>query len=380
MYDYIDTQEKLEQFVDTISKYDWIAIDTEFIREKTYYSRLCLLQIATTDHLACVDPLAIDDISALKKVLYNPNITKVWHAAHQDQEIFYNLFGEPPAPIFDTQPAAAVLGVGDQIGYARLIEEFMGVSLAKTQSRTDWSRRPLTEKQLDYAIDDVRYLREAYPKIVKQLENQSRLEWLQSDFDRYTSVDTFEPNPDEMWKKVKGHQRLKPLQLTIVQALAAWREALAIKKDLPRKWIMADELILDLAMQQPTNIDEMDQLRTIKTKQHSRYFKDWLADINKAQTLNESEWLRLPKLRKPSRDQAVLVDLLMVAVRKQANTHNISAGLITSRKKLETLVMSGETQLPNDWRGALVNPIIHHILSGQATFSVENGNKVRISE
>ncbi len=378
MYDYIDTQEQLEQFIDDISSYDWIAIDTEFIREKTYYSRLCLLQIATTDHLACVDPLAISDISALKKVLYNPNITKVWHAAHQDQEIFYNLFGEPPAPIFDTQPAAAVLGIGDQIGYARLIEEFMSVSLEKTQSRTDWSRRPLSEKQLDYAIDDVRYLREAYPKIVQQLEDQSRLEWLQSDFDRYTSVETFEPKPAEMWKKVKGHQRLKPLQLTIVQGLASWREGLAEKKDLPRKWIMSDDVILDLALQQPANADEMDQMRTVKSKQHSRYFKDWLACINTAQQLDESEWLRLPKFKKPSSNQAILVDLLMVAIREQANIHNISATLITSRKKLEKLVMSGETQLANDWRGALVNPIINNILSGQATFSVENGNKVRI--
>ena len=380
MYDYIDTAEQLEQFVETISQYDWIAIDTEFIREKTYYSRLCLLQVATVDHLACIDPLAIKDISALKKVLYNPAITKVWHAAHQDQEIFYNIFGEPPAPIFDSQPAAAVLGIGDQIGYAKLIEEFMGVSLAKTQSRTDWSRRPLSQQQLEYAIDDVRYLREAYPKIINRLKEQNRLDWLQSDFDRYTSIDTFKPKIDEMWKKVKGHQRLKPLQLTIVQALAGWREALAEKKDLPRKWIMSDDLIIDLALQQPANTHEMSEMRTIKSKQHSRYFNEWLACINNAKQLDESEWIRLPRFKKPNHNQAVLVDLLMVAIREQANVHNISAGLITSRKKIEKLVMAGDTQLPNDWRGALVNPIIKNILSGSVNFSVENGNKVRISD
>ncbi len=380
MYDYIDTAEQLEQFVETISQYDWIAIDTEFIREKTYYSRLCLLQVATVDHLACIDPLAIKDISALKKVLYNPAITKVCHAAHQDQEIFYDMFGEPPAPIFDSQPAAAVLGIGDQIGYAKLIEEFMGVSLAKTQSRTDWSRRPLSQQQLDYAIDDVRYLREAYPKIINRLKEQSRLDWLQSDFDRYTSIDTFKPKIDEMWKKVKGHQRLKPLQLTIVQALAGWREALAEKKDLPRKWIMSDDLIIDLALQQPANTHEISEMRTIKSKQHSRYFNEWLACINNAKQLDESEWIRLPRFKKPNHNQAVLVDLLMVAIREQANVHNISAGLITSRKKIEKLVMAGDTQLPNDWRGALVNPIIKNILSGSVNFSVENGNKVRISD
>lgn len=378
MYDYIDTQETLEQFVETISEYEWIAIDTEFIREKTYFSNLCLLQIATKDHLACVDPLAIDDISSLKKVLLNPAIIKIIHAAHQDQEIFYNLFGEAPTPIFDTQPAAAVLGIGDQIGYAKLIEEFLGISLDKTQSRTDWSRRPLSQKQLDYAIDDVRYLREAYPIIVEKLKAQSRLEWLQSDFDRYTQASTFEPKPMEMWKKVKGHQRLKPLQLTIVQQLAAWRETLAIQKNLPRRWMMTDDLIIDLALQQPSNEGELGNMRTIRAKQHSRYFKDWLACIDQVQELDQEDWLRLPKFRKPSSDQVLLVDLLMLVVRKQAARHHISAPLITSRKKLEKLVISGETQLADDWRGALVNPLIADILSGDAQFFVENGNKVHI--
>ncbi len=376
MYDYIDTREKLEQFVNTISGYDWIAIDTEFIREKTYFSRLCLLQVATPDHLACIDPLVIEDISSLKQVLNNPAITKVLHAAHQDQEIFYNLFGEAPAPIFDTQPAASVLGVGDQIGYARLIEAFLGVSLAKTQSRTDWSRRPLSEKQLDYAIDDVRYLREAYPVIRQQLEQQSRLAWLQSDFERYTQAQTFEPKPQEMWKRVKGHQRLNPLQLTIVQALAAWREQLAIKKNLPRRWLITDDLIIDMALQQPANKKELEQLRTIKPRQHTRYFKDWLNCIHKAQALPENEWLRLPKFTKPSKEQALLIDLLMLAIRKQADEHHISPALIASRKKMEKLVLSGENQLANDWRGAIVNPLIADILAGKTHLCVTNGCKV----
>jgi len=379
VYDYIDTQEKLEQFVDTISHYDWIAIDTEFIREKTYFSRLCLLQIATTDHLACIDPLAIEDISSLKRILNNPAITKVLHAAHQDQEIFYHLFGKAPAPIFDTQPAASVLGVGDQIGYARLIEEFLGVSLAKTQSRTDWSRRPLSDKQLDYAIDDVRYLREAYPLIRQKLEQQSRLNWLSSDFERYSQAETFEPKPDEMWKRVKGHQRLNPLQLTIVQALAAWRERLAIKKNLPRRWLISDDLILDMALQQPDNEDELKQLRTIKPKQHARYFKDWLKCIHQAQALPEEQRLRLPRFTRPDSKQALLIDLLMLAIRMQAEAHQISASLIASRKKIEKLVLSGETQLPNDWRGAMVNPLIADILAGDACFCVTDGARVVIS-
>lgn len=356
-----------------ISHYDWIAIDTEFIREKTYFSKLCLIQIATPDHLACIDPLAIKDISALKHILYNPAITKVLHAAHQDQEIFYHLFGEAPAPIFDTQPAAAVLGVGDQIGYARLIETFLDVSLAKTQSRTDWSRRPLSEQQLEYAIDDVRYLREAYPIIRQQLQEQSRLDWLSSDFERYTQVATFEPKPEHMWKRVKGHQRLKPLQLTIVQKLAIWRERLAIQKNLPRRWLMSDDLIIDLALQQPADENALKHMRTISEKQHARYFKDWLACIKQAQAMPEDEWLRLPRFTKPTNEQALLIDLLMLAIRKQADVYNISPTLIASRKKIEKLVLAGETQLANDWRGAMVNPLIADLLGGKSCFSVRKG-------
>lgn len=379
MYDYIDTQEKLEKFLSDIAGYSWIAIDTEFIREKSYFSKLCLLQIATSDHLACVDPLAIKDIAALKNVLCDPAVIKVMHAAHQDQEIFYNLFGEAPHPIFDTQPAAAVLGVGDQIGYAKLIEEFLGVSLEKSQSRTDWSRRPLSDKQLDYAIDDVRYLRQAYPLIRDKLSSQGRLEWLKSDFEYYEQAETFEPKPMEMWKKVKGNQSLKPLSLTILQRLAAWREELAVAKDLPRRWIISDDILIDIALQQPENQAEIAAMRGMNEKQHARYSAVWLDCINEARQVPEAEWLRLPRWKKPTGDQAILIDLLMLAVRIQAHENNIAASMLTSRKKMEKLVMSGETELESGWRGSLINSVISEVLKGRVSFSVDADRKVRIS-
>lgn len=333
MYDYIDTQEQLIAFVKKAAQYDWIAIDTEFIREKTYFSDLSLIQVATETQLACIDPLAIDDISALKDLLLNPKITKVLHAAHQDQEIFYNIFGEVPAPIFDTQPAAAVLGIGEQVGYAKLIESILGVSLAKTQSRTDWTRRPLSTQQLDYAIDDVRYLREAYPIVVAKLEQQKRLDWLSDDFEYYTQAKTFDPKPQLMWRKVKGYQRLKPRSLTLVRDLAAWRENQAVKNNRPRRWIMADNIIMDLAIQQPKSVDDIKAMRGA-SKQHQRYASTWLAIIQSVNALKEDELLTLPKFTKVSKSQAIVVDLLMIAVKEQARIHQVSPTLITSRKKI----------------------------------------------
>lgn len=378
-YQYIDTKKQLDQFLIAIKGYEWIAIDTEFIREKNYFSRLCLIQLATQDHLACIDPLAIEDISALKQLLFDSEVIKVLHAAHQDQEIFYHLFGKPPHPIFDTQPAAAVLGVGEQIGYARLIESFLGISLEKSQSRTDWSRRPLSDKQLSYAIDDVRYLREAYPKIIRQLDDAGRLEWLKSDFAYYEQGETFDPKPLGMWKKVRGNQNLKPLQLTILQKLAAWREELAIKKDLPRRWILSDEILVDVAQQMPADAAEMLAIRGVNEKQHSRHFAIWASCINEARNMSKDQWLRLPRWKKPNPEQAILVDLVMLVVRIQAEKNNIAAAILTSRKKVEKMVMAGETELESGWRGSLINAAIVDVLHGGSSISVDMQGKVLIS-
>lgn len=377
MYDYIDTPEKLDEFITVASQYDWIAIDTEFIREKTYFSDLSLIQIATETQLVCIDPLAINDISALKTLLFNPKITKVLHAAHQDQEIFYNIFGDVPSPIFDTQPAAAVLGIGEQVGYAKLIENILGISLAKTQSRTDWSRRPLSKQQLDYAIDDVRYLREAYPIIVKKLKQQNRLHWLSADFEYYTQASTFDPKPQLMWRKVKGYQRLKPRALTLVRELAAWREEQAISSNRPRRWILSDDAIIDLALQQPQDKKAISEMRGARN-QHQRNATAWLNIIKSVQALPDSELLTLPKFSKVSKSQAIVIDLLMVAVKEQARIHNVSPTLIASRKKLEKMLLNKETTLDNDWRGKLVNEVFSDILEGRKQFSVENQTTVHI--
>ena len=203
MFEYIDNSEKLHDLITRLQTAEWIALDTEFIREKTYYPRLCLIQIASKDLLACIDPLALPDLQPFLDWLNDPKRLKVLHAAWQDLEIFHHLGrGQVPSPIFDTQIAAAVLGLGDQLGYARLVEESLGVVLDKSQSRTDWARRPLTTAQLDYAIDDVRYLRDVYVKMRHQLEKLGRLKWLDKPFQKLADPTTYAVDPRHSWERV----------------------------------------------------------------------------------------------------------------------------------------------------------------------------------
>ena len=235
-YSYIETPADLSALCEQLKRSDWLTLDTEFIREETYYPQLCLIQVATDDVVACIDPLAIDDLSPLMEVFYDPAITKVLHSARQDLEIFQNLRGRPPENIFDTQIAATLLGQGDQIGYGNLAKAMLGVELDKAHSRTDWAKRPLSPEQLDYAADDVRYLRDIYKQQIQQLQEMGRLQWLDEDFAQLSNPALYEPPIADAWKRLKGLNRLKGVQLAIVRELAQWREELAKERNLPRRW------------------------------------------------------------------------------------------------------------------------------------------------
>jgi ribonuclease D len=372
VFETIENSEDLSSFINKLKGAEWIALDTEFIREKTYYAKLCLIQIEANGHRACIDPLTIEDLSPLTALLHDSNITKVFHAAHQDLEILLQITGKVPAPIFDTQVAASVLGVGDQMGYARLVENMLGVSLAKTQSRTDWSRRPLKSAQLEYAIDDVRYLAQIYPQMMEKLEANNRLQWLDKDFTKAVSPETYAINARERWKKVRGNQVLKRPQLAILRELAAWREEVAERSDRPRKWIISDDILLDLSRQQPSNSQEIGEIRGISPNTQ-KYHKEWLGLIEKAKALSESEWPELPRSKKPSPTQNATIDLLMIVLQIQAKKNGITAAGIATRKQIANMVQSGCASLSDDWRGAIVNDEFARVLSGEVVVGVENG-------
>ncbi len=373
---YVDDSEKLQILCESIKDASVLILDTEFIREKTYRAKLCLIQIATDDVIACVDPIALKDISPLMNIINNENKIKVLHAARQDYEIFYDLNNELPQPLFDSQLAASLLGYGEQVGYAGLVGKVLGVQLDKAHTRTDWSRRPLSKEQIRYASDDVYYLRQLYPLLKQQLLEQGRENWLDEEFSTLCKPELFVTRPEDAWNKVKGISRLRPRQLAAAKNIAQWREEMAIKKDLPRRWILADDILLAAAQLLAKNTSQLESIATIKKATIENSGKIILKCIKDALDLNESD---LPSTQKPKRltaDQEIIADLLLTQLKLVANEQNISPSNIASRKMIEKVIY-GEKDIPllKGWRYQLAGKKIQDLLSGEFGLHIEN-NKV----
>ncbi len=370
---YIQSPEQLQEFCVQLGTPDWIAIDTEFMREKTYFAKLCLIQIATPDIIACIDPLTLKDLSPLLKILENPDITKVMHAARQDMEVLQPLGGSLPAPVFDTQLAATVLGYGDQIGYGNLVKTMLDIELEKAHTRADWSRRPLDSAQLKYAADDVRYLCQVYIQQLKLLEDKGRRDWLNEDFAKLTDPDTYANPPESAWLRVKGAKRLKSRQLAIVQALAAWREQQAISADRPRRWILQDDVLLELARHIPKDIPGMERIRGLEAATLKRHGQTLLPIIKTASELPKEQWPVVELPPRLSTEQEAIVDAMMALLRHQCQQHDISPAVIASRKGLEALVL-GKQDIPvlHGWRAAIAGNELRALLQGESALQVIN--------
>ncbi len=380
---YIDNSEDLNALCKQFANAEWLTLDTEFIRETTYYPRLCLIQIADNETAACIDPLAINDLGPLHALLMNTRVTKVLHAASQDMEIFYYLWGELPKPVFDTQPAAALAGLGDQIGYANLVQTLTGVELAKGHSRTDWSKRPLDTAQIRYALDDVIHLRAVYIKLRDRLHDAGRLEWLTSDaFDTLVSTETYRIEPLDIWQRTKGWQKLKGVQLAILQQLAAWREETARKLDRPRGRILKDDLLVEICRRKPRDIDQLGKLRGIDQGFLRRHGEHLIARVGKALALDESDWPRHPKMHvKPTPQQQSLADLMQCLVRLKGQQHRIAPASLAARKELEAIA-SGVRDLPvlKGWKREIVGDALLRLAEGRLQLRVDNQGQISIQE
>lgn len=300
---YVDTPDALHALCAEIAGSPRLMLDTEFMREKTYRAQLCLIQVCDGQVAACIDPLALDDLSPLYALLFNPNIVKVLHAARQDLEIFLDLTGKLPAPIFDTQIAAALAGHADQIGYGNLVRELLGVDLDKSHTRTDWSRRPLDRQQMRYALDDVRYLVTVFDRLNAELARRGRLDWLQPDFDALTDPALYRNDPADAWQRVKGAGKLKPKQLAVLAELAAWRERKAQDSNRPRRWILADDPLLALARIQPDNENKLASIRGLEAGHAKKSGKELLEHIRTALARPKETWPRLPEFKRTTRNR-----------------------------------------------------------------------------
>lgn len=276
---YVNSALGLERLCARLRAHDWLALDTEFHRDRTYFPRLCLLQVAIPGLAACVDTPALPDLEPLLSILYDPAVTKVMHAGRQDLEIFFHLRGRVPGPIFDTQVAAPLLGYPQHVGYAALVANMLGVKLSKAYTRADWLRRPLPQEQLLYAIDDVRYLVDVFQRMHSDLEARGRLNWLTDDFAALTDPDLYSQPPELAWTRIGGAHQLQGVELAVVQALAAWRERTAREEDLPRNWVVRDDALIELARSPPGTRQDLRRLRGIGERTAQRHGDEILATV-----------------------------------------------------------------------------------------------------
>ena len=315
---FIDTPEKLQSFANEIASQDWLALDTEFLRERTYRPELCLLQIATPEVVACIDPLALESIDPVLDVIYKPDIIKILHAASQDLEIFYWLRREVPTNLFDTQIAAPLLGYQEQISYGNLVGEVLGVSLSKSHSRADWTRRPLPKQQVQYAADDVIYLARMYPIMRDKLKQLDRLQWLDGEWQNLTNPDLYEKPADEVWKRLRGIDKLKGGRLSVAQHLAQWRELTARERNLPRNWLLKDDVLTDLSKQMPLTTGELKHIRGLSDGMVKSHGNSIVKTINQAKDkppIPPDDSKRKVKL---SPDQDAALDLLTAVAKIHA--------------------------------------------------------------
>jgi len=375
---YIDQQKSLNELCSYFAQQEQqgnlsaLFLDTEFIRQTTYYPKLALIQVTDGEKLALIDPLSIADLSPFFELCFNPNIIKVFHSGSQDLEIFYHLCGQLPKPVFDTQIAAAMLGSGMQVGYAPLVKELLDIDLDKSQTRTNWLHRPLSDAQLKYAGNDVIYLEKIYHHQQHDLVKLNRLHWLDIEFNYLSECKTYEVDIQKLWKKVKGHQRLKPQQLMVLQLLAELREKFAIKKDKVRKHVIADDILIKLAQKQPKTSTDLSQTCELSKQFISRWGEQVLSCIKHALSRQKDEYPQLLKRMILTKQQETTSKELMAICEQKALTHNISLNFLAQRKELDKITLNHSSPIANfssrlftGWRDKFIGKEIQQYLENQ---------------
>ncbi len=373
---YVDNAEALNELCGRISSKPWLALDTEFIRESTYYPRLCLLQLAADDTVACIDPLAIARLDPLMDILFDPAIIKVFHACGQDMEIFYHDHGRLPRPVFDTQLAAPLLGLPNQASYASLVQDLQGKTLSKSHTRTDWSRRPLTPAQIDYALDDVRYLGPIYLKLRAELEQRGRFAWLQEEFAALSDPERYRNPPELAWRRIRAAGRLSGHRLATLKALAAWREERARTENRPRGWVLPDEALIDIARLGPDDAEQLASLRSVKRQAAQDYGGEILALVRQAKSAPVGGADAPPADRAGPLNprQEALADVMMALVRVRGAENAINPGMLASRDDLARLIL-GERDLDilQDWKKDMIGDDLLRLMAGQLIPRIESG-------
>jgi ribonuclease D len=378
----ITSSQELAEICARLARHPFVTVDTEFLRESTYYPQLCVAQMASTEEAVVVDALATDiDLAPFFALMADPKVIKVFHAARQDIEICWHEAGIIPTPLIDTQVAAMVLGYGDSISYDQLVQRITGDNLDKSHRFTDWTRRPLSEAQITYAISDVTHLRDVYLKLASDLDKQGRTEWVLEEMSVLTSPETYRMEPEHAWQRLKTRVR-KPKELAVLIEVAAWREREAQTRDVPRGRVLKDDVVGDIAVQAPTTIERLGSLRSLpKGFERSRWGEAIVAAVQRGLGLDPKT---LPKLdrHKPIGNGQATVELLKVLLRMTSERHGVAAKVIATMDDLDRIATDDNADVPamHGWRRELFGEKALALKHGRLALSVEKGRVVAVEK
>ena len=377
--DVITTTADLDALVVQLTGAEFLAVDTEFMREQTYYSQLCLVQISDGTHHAAIDPLAPDiDLGGLWRLLADPGTVKVLHAAHQDLEIFMKEMGTLPLPLFDSQVAAMVLGHGDQVGYDRLVRAVLKHDIDKSSRFTDWSRRPLSARQVSYALDDVIYLAALYPKLCAALEAKNRAHWLDDENAKLADPATYHTAPEDAWKRIKV-RNLKAPAMRRMMHLADWREREAQNRNLPRNRILRDETILDLSGSNPLNTGDFGKIRNFPGGANGKLVTPVLALLREVEAMPDSTLPEAKMEGRAPKPPAAVMELLRVLLKHITDKEGIAPRLVASTDELEALALDDDAPIraQTGWRHEIFGAAALRLKHGQIALAAD-GRRVRV--
>jgi ribonuclease D len=377
--DLVTSSNDLAAICERLSKHPFVTVDTEFLRESTFWPKLCVVQMAGPDEAVIIDALAEGlDLTPLYKLMADPGVVKVFHAARQDIEIFWNLAKTIPSPMFDTQVAAMVLGYGDSISYDQLVQRTTGDTIDKSSRFTDWSRRPLSPAQLTYAFSDVTHLRDIYLKLQADLEKRGRVQWVSEEMKILTSPDTYKQEPENAWKRLKARVK-KPHELAVLIEVAAWREREAQSRDVPRSRVIKDEAIAELAQQQPKTVEALSHMRGLpKGFERSKSGEGILAAIRAAHARDPSTIPAIARDKPLSNGASATVELLKVLLRLISEQHGVAAKVVATVDELQRIAAEDEPNVPalSGWRRALFGEQALKLKRGELALAFEGSRVV----
>ena len=375
----LTNNDELSAACERFSHHEFVTVDTEFLRETTFWPKVCLIQIASPEEAIAIDTLAENiDLTPFFALMANPAIVKVFHAARQDLEIIWRLSRLIPTPLFDTQVAAMVCGFGEQASYLELVKAITRANLDKSSRFTDWSRRPLSDAQIEYAIADVTYLRDIYSTLLERLTRANRLDWLDDEMQILSSPATYEQHPDNAWERLR-HKVRKPRDLGVLMELAAWREQEAQSKDVPRSRVLKDDILVEIAQSAPRSIESLGNLRAFpKGMERSRSAADIVAAVERGLTRDPNT---IPKIERARRGaNGATVELLKVLLRQISEETGVAAKLIATIDDLEAIAADQDSQTPalTGWRRSIFGEKALELKKGRLALAIDRGKVITL--